>query len=402
MSLSSSTPTLFTKARLSGFYFFYFAVVGVFMPYWSLYLERRGFHKEQIGWLAAVTVISRIIAPSVWGQLADRSGLRMRWVRLGISAELIAWVAVLFVPHTMSWLVLVLFFYSFFQNAVLAQFEAVTLFYLSSQRDQYGIIRLWGSLGFIAAVAGLGVWFKWNLITTLPMVMILLALIAVINAFLIAEPPQTKMRTAKPSPLWPVLKKPAVWSFFSIHFCLLLSHAPFYSFYSNYLLSYGYSTLSIGLLWSVGVFAEVLMFTQSAKLLARFDERALIIACIVATSLRWMLVGLFPYIVSIQVVAQCVHALSFALFQSIAMRLIFREFNPDQQGRAQALYSMLWGLGVAIGSILAGQIWDIVGGSSIFMIAAGVVLLGLLFVKFISQKALLSQKDTHMSPTKLP
>ncbi len=399
---STSIPSFFTKARLSGFYFFYFAVVGAFMPYWSLYLEGRGFHKEQIGWLAAVTVISRIIAPSVWGQLADRSGLRMRWVRLGITAELVAWVAILFVPHTMSWLVLVLFFYSFFQNAVLAQFEAVTLFYLGSQRDQYGIVRLWGSLGFIAAVAGLGLWFKWSLITTLPMIMILLALIAVINAFLIAEPPQTKARETKASPLWPILKKPAVWAFFSIHFFLLLSHAPFYSFYSNYLLGFGYSTLSIGLLWSVGVFAEVLMFTQSSKLLARFDERSLIIACIIATSLRWMLVGLFPNIWGIQVLAQCVHALSFALFQSIAMRLIFREFHPDQQGRAQALYSMLWGLGVAIGSILAGQIWDIVGGRSIFMIAAGVVLSGLLFVKFISQKALVSQKHTHMSPTKLP
>lgn len=390
------------KARLSGFYFFYFAVIGAFMPYWSLYLEGRGFDKEQIGWLAAVTVISRIIAPSVWGQLADRSGLRMRWVRLGISAELVAWIAVLFVPHTLFWLVPVLFFYSFFQNAVLAQFEAVTLFYLGKNRDQYGIVRLWGSLGFIAAVAGLGLWFKWNLITTLPVMMIVLAFVAVINAFMIAEPPQAPAKTREPSPLWPVLKRPAVWGFFSIHFFLLLSHAPFYSFYSNYLLSYGYNTFSIGLLWSVGVFAEVLMFTQSAKLLARFDERYLIVACIIATSLRWILVGLLPTIWGIQVLAQCVHALSFALFQSIAMRLIFREFHPDQQGRAQALYSMLWGLGVAIGSILAGQVWDQIGGSSIFIIAAGVVLSGLLFVRNISQKALLCQKHTHISPTKLP
>ena len=401
MQLSSdlSVPI---KARLSGFYFFYFAVIGAFMPYWSLYLEGHGFNKEQIGWLAAVTVISRIIAPSIWGQLADRSGLRMRWVRLGISAELIAWVAVLFVPHTIFWLVPVLFFYSFFQNAVLAQFEVVTLFYLGKDRDQYGIVRLWGSLGFIAAVAGLGLWFKWSLITTLPMMMIILALVAVLNSFIIAEPPQAKPRTNKPSSLLPVLKKPVVWAFFSIHFFLLLSHAPFYSFYSNYLLSYGYSTLSIGLLWSVGVFAEVLMFTQSSKLLTRFDERHLIIACLVFTSLRWMLVAAFPNMWVVQVLAQCVHALSFALFQSIAMRLIFREFHSDQQGRAQALYSMFWGLGVAIGSILAGQVWDQLGGQWIFVIASAVVLFGLFFIRKISQKPLHSQTHTHISPTNLP
>ena len=390
------------KARLSGFYFFYFAVIGAFMPYWSLYLEGRGFDKQQIGWLAAVTVISRIIAPSVWGQLADRSGLRMRWVRLGITAELIAWISILFVPHTVFWLVPVLFFYSFFQNAVLAQFEAVTLFYLGKDRDQYGIVRLWGSLGFIAAVVGLGLWFKWSLIETLPIVMILLALVAVVNSFLIAEPSQAKAMVTKPSPLLPVLKKPVVWAFLSIHFFLLLSHAPFYSFYSNYLLSYGYSTLSIGLLWSVGVFAEVLMFTQSSKLLARFDERHLIIACIVFTSFRWLLVAAFPVLWGIQILAQCVHALSFALFQSIAMRLIFREFQADQQGRAQALYSMLWGLGVAVGSILAGQVWDQFGGQWIFVIASVVVLCGLLFIGKISQNILHSQMPTHISPTNLP
>ncbi len=370
------------------------------MPYWSLYLEDRGFDKEQIGWLAAITVISRIIAPSVWGQLADRSGLRMLWVRVGIVAELVAWVAILFVPHTLLWLVPVLFLYSFFQNAVLAQFESVTLFHLGESRDQYGIIRLWGSLGFIAAVAVLGLWFKWHLITTLPIIMIFLAFITVINAFIISEPARVIARTAKAPPLWPVLKKTHVWCFFAVHFFLLLSHAPFYSFYSNYLADYGYSTLTIGLLWSVGVFAEVLMFTQSAKLLARFDERCLIIACIITTSLRWMLVGVFPEILSIQVLAQCVHALSFALFQSLAMRFIFREFHTNQQGRAQALYSMLWGLGVALGSILAGQFWDQMGGSYIFIMGACVVLFGLFFVRNMTRNMISIEKHTHMSPTK--
>jgi len=356
------------------------------MPYWSLYLEGRGFSKAQIGWLAAVTVVTRIVAPSVWGQLADRSGLRMRWVRLGALAELLAWVMILVVPHTLYWLVPVLFFYSFFQNAILAQFEAVTLFYLGKDRAQYGNVRLWGSLGFIAAVAVLGAWFKWHVITTLPLIMIILAIVAVFNAMLIAEPPQAPARHPHPLPLWPVLKRRAVWSFFSIHFLLLLSHAPFYSFYSNYLQSYGYSTFSIGLLWSVGVFAEVLMFTQSARLLTVLSERQAIILCLGFTALRWLLVAAFPDIGVVQVAAQCIHALSFALFQSIAMRLIFREFHADQQGRAQALYSMLWGMGVALGSILAGYVWAFWGGSVVFAIAAGVVFSALILARYIPAK----------------
>jgi PPP family 3-phenylpropionic acid transporter len=170
---------------------------------------------------------------------------------------------------------------------------------------------------------------------------------------------------------------------------LLLSHAPFYSFYSNYLQSYGYSTFSIGMLWSVGVFAEVLMFTQSARVLVRVNERLAIALCLGLTALRWLLVAAFPTEWVVQVGAQCIHAFSFALFQSIAMRLIFREFHPDQQGRAQALYSMLWGLGVALGSIMAGHVWAAWGGSAVFVIAASVVFSALYLVRYIPRKAVL-------------
>jgi PPP family 3-phenylpropionic acid transporter len=66
----------------------------------------------------------------------------------------------------------VLFSYSFFQNAILAQFEAVTITHLQESRADYGKIRLWGSLGFIATVAGLGVLFDWIAISWLPVTLL--------------------------------------------------------------------------------------------------------------------------------------------------------------------------------------------------------------------------------------
>jgi PPP family 3-phenylpropionic acid transporter len=95
-----------------------------------------------------------------------------------------------------------------------------------------------------------------------------------------------------------------------------------------------------------------------------------LVLCLAATAVRWALVAGYPDQLAVQFLAQAVHALSFALFQSLAMRLMFLEFSADQQGRAQALYSMLWGLGVACGSLLAGLVWDRVGGSMIFAAAA--------------------------------
>jgi PPP family 3-phenylpropionic acid transporter len=361
------------SARLSGFYFFYFAVIGAFMPYWSLYLEQQGFSKTDIGLLASVTVVTRIVAPSVWGWLADRSGLRMRWVRLGTVAQLVAWTAVVILPNTLAYLVLILLVFSFFQNAILAQFEAVTLFWLGQQRERYGVVRLWGSIGFIVAVFALGWWFDLTSVAQLPIIMIGLAGLAVINAYLIQEPPRQQHGLLEQvASIRSVLLRPRVMLFFALELLLLLSHAPFYSFYSNYMQAAGYSTNIIGLLWAVGVLAEVLMFTQTQRLLARYTERGLILCCLGLTVLRWTLVAMFAHVLWVQLLAQSCHAFSFALFQALAMRLIFEEFSASQQGRGQATFSMIWGIGVALGSVLGGAVWDQVGGDMVFALAAGV------------------------------
>jgi PPP family 3-phenylpropionic acid transporter len=367
------TPSV-PESRLAGFYFMYFALIGAFMPYWNLYLEQQGLDKSQIGWLASITVITRILAPSVWGYLADRTGLRMRWVRIGTWAQCVAWLAIFWIPKEFQAIAIVLFIFSFFQHAILAQFEAVTLFWLGDQRERYGQIRLWGSIGFIVAVAGLGWIFDWVSVNTLPLWMIALAGLTLLMALAIAEPPVTPTPKQQQQPIWQVLWRPQVRTFFALEFLLLLSHAPFYSFYSNYLAEHGYSTSTIGVLWGIGVLAEVIMFTQSQKILTRYPNTQLLIAlCLGATALRWVLVAAFPNILTIQVLAQCIHALSFALFQSVAMRLIFENFATEQQGRGQATFSMVWGIGVALGSMVAGQYWDSWSGSVVFLLAALIV-----------------------------
>lgn len=82
--------------------------------------------------------------------------------------------------------------------------------------------------------------------------------------------------------------------FFLIEFILLFSHAPFYSFYSNYLSQAGFSTSIIGLLWSVGVIAEIIMFAYATFFLSRWSWRTLVMACLLLTGLRWIVVGLVP------------------------------------------------------------------------------------------------------------
>ncbi|MBP6352708.1 MAG: MFS transporter, partial [Acinetobacter sp.] len=79
--------TLNIQTRLGGFYFFYYAIVGTFMPYWNLYLQHEGFNYQEIGILSSIAIITRFVAPFIWGWIADKSGKRMLLVRIATWME---------------------------------------------------------------------------------------------------------------------------------------------------------------------------------------------------------------------------------------------------------------------------------------------------------------------------
>ena len=367
--------------RLAGFYFFYYAIVGTFMPYWNLYLEDQGFTYAEIGWLASLAIITRFFAPFIWGWIADKSGKRMLLIRIATWVEAAIWFLIFIVPNHFQSIALLMLVFSFFQNAILAQFEGVTLFWLGEQRTQlYGKVRKWGSIGFIVAVFAIGAILDIIQINQLPLLLLCIAILAFLWSFTIQEPKQAPQAQQKLESIVPILKHPVVAAFFAIEFILLFSHAPFYSFYSNYLHGYGFSTSLIGGLWSVGVIAEIVMFASAAFFFKHWGWRTLVKVCLILTAIRWQIVGLFPDSILWQFSAQIIHAFSFGLFHLIAMRVIFEYFTAQQQGRAQAIYSTMWGMGVALGSILTGQYWQHIGGEIIFILAGISTLLGLLLV----------------------
>src|SRR5690349_5979666 len=126
--------------RLSAFYLAYYAGIGAFTPYWSLFLSARGIEPALIGVLMALWYATRIVSPGAWSWLAGRSSRPVLWR-------------------------------SFF-NAVMPQFEALTLSHLKGRTEQYGKIRVWGSIGFIAVVGAFGLAFDHVDVAYLPWLML--------------------------------------------------------------------------------------------------------------------------------------------------------------------------------------------------------------------------------------
>src|SRR5690606_18150236 len=154
--------------RLSGFYFFYFAVVGTLVPFWGVYLKSLGYSSQVVGVIGAIILATRILAPNFWGWLAVRTRQRLRITRYGSFLAAVIFAGV-WIDQRYWWLVLVVICYTFFWHAVLPQFEVITLGYLEGHHHKYSRIRLWGSLGFMAAVVGLGLVFEFLPIRYLPL-----------------------------------------------------------------------------------------------------------------------------------------------------------------------------------------------------------------------------------------
>ena len=141
------------------FYLFYFAALGAFAPYWSVYLKHLSFNAIEIGQLTALFMFTKLIAPFVWGWLADHTGKRLKWVRLAAFLTIPS-LLLIFFNQSYFWIAFAMFLFGFFWNASLPQFEALTLNHLGKKSSDYSKVRLWGSVGFIIAVACLPLLFK--------------------------------------------------------------------------------------------------------------------------------------------------------------------------------------------------------------------------------------------------
>lgn len=358
MPNTSAVPHSFPYWRLSSFYFFYFAVVGSLTPYWGVYLKSLGYSSKDVGFITAIILGTRIIAPNFWGWLADKTQQRLRIIRQGSAIACVCFAGVL-ISHDYAWLVLVISCYTFFWHAVLPQFEVITLSYLGNQYQRYGQIRLWGSIGFMAAVVGLGLLFDFLPVRFLPLAILSFLLLIFLSSLSLKAVPVAK--SAEPSKgFFHLVAQPAIICFLLASFLLQLSHGPYYTFYSLYLQEgYGYSSTSTGLLWALGVLAEVAIFLVMPKIMHRFDVRNLLLVTFFVTACRWYLIGYCAQWLGVLLFAQLLHAVSFGIAHAASIEIVRSHFKGAHQGQGQALYSSLgFGAGGALGALIGGFLWD--------------------------------------------
>lgn len=375
--------------RLSAFYFCHFAVMGMLVPYLPAYLAQLGLAPAQIGSLMAIHMGMRLISPNIWGYVADRRGQILSTIRWGAALAALGFLG-MFGAHDALHLAWVIGLFSFFWHACLPPFEALTLSHLGDAGHRYPLVRLWGSVGFIVTVTGFGV-FGEQAIPWLPYV--LAPLFFAIWAAASQVPPAAVRSPGEiSSSFLQVLRQPPVLGFLTTCFLLNLSHGPYYAFFTLYLKSLGYRQQLIGALWAWAVLAEVGLFVLLPWLARHWQPRVLFLWALGLTVLRWVSIALLARHPLVLIVAQALHAASFAVCHAVAVGYIRQFFSPAQQGRAQGLYSSVaFGGGSALGSLVSGYLWPYGGGFGIYLGAALVAAVALLL-------AWLSLPPAHPQP----
>ena len=348
----------------------YFAHIGFFNPYLPLWLQELGLSILAISVLVSVQAATRLFAPYGWGWLSDRTGERIQLMRYSACAALLASTG-LWWDGGVNWLFGVLLFMFMHTSAMMPMSEAAMAHLVTQDgvfnARRYGRIRLWGSVGFLVTVMVAGAFFERAGMYHFPAWTVATMLAVTLSVFCLPDLKEAIPAHALRVNVMPVLRQRAVQWFFASVFLHVLSHIGIYVFFSLYLDSLGYSKTMIGLLWALSVVVEIGWFFTQSRWLPRMSLPAWLVLCSVAMVLRMGLTASSAQVLVLLVVAQVLHALTFATHHTVCIALLSQHFSGRLRGRGQALYTVIgYGFPGVIGGLAGGMLSTHYGLASVY------------------------------------
>ncbi|MFH0997554.1 MAG: MFS transporter [Pseudomonadota bacterium] len=366
------------KVLIRAQYFLYFGVMGVYLPYFNLYLYHINLSGFQIGVLSALRSVLLVLFPVLWGMLADRlQARRVIYVSCNIASAML-WSLYLCTTR-FEWLVIITFGYGIFFSPIISFLEAITMDVLGKDKQRYGQTRAWGSVAFIAVVIIVG-----GAIDAYPVGIILPLILAggLIQSMVSLGVPS--VRTARLKGLsgggGNLMSQKSI-VFLSCAFLMLLSHGAYYGFFSIHLEKLGFGKSFIGISWAVASAAEIIVMIHSGRLFKRFSLETVMVFSFSIAALRWFLLS-FVDSGPVILITQVLHAFTYGAFHMASILFVDALSSEASKTLGQAVNNAVsYGLGLMAGFFLSGYLYETIGSHALFMTSGWIALSGGVIMK---------------------
>ncbi|MCQ8895853.1 MFS transporter [Limnobacter humi] len=391
-------------AWLAMFYAAYFGFVGLYSPFLGPYLKTLGHSLDVIALSLGMMQLMRIVGPFAWGWLSDHTANRVRWIRAGAFGGFLCSVLVFLNQQSAMALVLLILLLNLNISGLVPMSDTHCMEICRGDNGWYGKIRLFGSLGFVAAVLLFG-WIAnvWGY-ASYPFLACLSLLIAFGAAMQFSPAPSEPLSTALTGSASGGLNRTSVGTGFRqllipqpmptlwlASFFMILAHGVFYAYFSLYLLEHHYTELTVGWLWAFGVLCEVAFFALQTRFFDWLSLSTWLCIGYAACAVRFAVTALFPDWLWMMVFAQGLHALTFAAHHTATIAWLRVHLPGRLVVRGQAMYATIaYGLGGSAGTVVGRSLWGWGGPSTAFGAASLAGLIALFYgLKLKRQEAVL-------------
>ncbi len=346
---------------LSGVYICLFCYVGIYLPFWGIWLSSKGLSATEISLLLAFPQVMKVAISPFIMQLSDKTGMLKFIFTLFIALSSFFWVFYFYVEGFGQILLVSILVNIFLPNSM-PMMESLTLREVKKHKLNYGLIRALGSLAFIFASVIFGGYLENHSLDNIPEFAFYCLLAGLFLALLLPRD-QKKIKAindnkSKNSPLVDLMTNSNFLVFISVATLLHMSHGFFYSLGSVYWKDVGFDEGTIGYLWAVGVAAEVFFFLFGTKLVTKLRPIYLFITISLVGVIRWVIMAETTNL-TLLLFIQIFHGITFGATHLASMYFISTRVPEKFLGTAQGLYAAVpMGVGTGIAMYISGFLYN--------------------------------------------
>lgn len=376
------------NSAMAGYYIFYFAAVGIYVPFLPLFLAHSNLNSLEIGFLMSVGPFVGIFAQAIWGNQADRYRRHKEFLLVALTLTALICFSLSY-GRGFSVFTVLLVLYAFTNTPITPLSDALVLNTLED-RKYYGKVRRWGSFGFALTAALGGLIFSYFDLGWFGAIEGTILIGCLFWAKMLPNPRKSMLSGASlpnmPATFLSVVRVPRILLFFMVTFLFMAPYNAYSAFFGWHLQELGASRWWIGFGWTIAALSEMLVFSMGNVWLRRFKPQQLMVLAGVVFALRWLgysQIHYYPIIILMQF-SQC---LSFALFYLAGVEYLNSRLPAYVQGSAQSAFNAVsFGISAIAGTVGAGWLIRMGGAQMMYRVSALLTAIGIgLLLSFLKR-----------------